>query len=84
MIWSITEPGDRGDGDLMEGINHEAVGLAGHSARPAERLWDDNKITIDGATDSAPPRHSARYRRQRLARGRLRRSMTFGQHSGGA
>lgn len=52
-----------GDGCLMEGINHEAIGLAGHlQLGRMTVLWDDNKITIDGATDlSTSEDIAARY-----------------------
>src|SRR3546814_14281573 len=49
----------------MEGINHEAIGLAGHLGLGRLLvLWDDNKITIDGATslstsEDIPARYEA-------------------------
>ncbi|TAM55455.1 MAG: transketolase [Acidobacteria bacterium] len=42
------------DGDMMEGVSHEAASLAGHLrlGRLAV-LYDDNHVTIEGATDLA-------------------------------
>ena len=42
------------DGDLMEGVSHEACSLAGHQRLGRLNVfYDANRVTIDGATDLA-------------------------------
>ena len=57
-----------GDGDLMEGVSHEAISFAGHlGLSKMIVLYDDNNISIDGGTglswsDDVPARFaSARW-----------------------
>ncbi len=45
-IWVIAS-----DGDLMEGVSHEAACLAGHlRLEKLAVLWDDNRVSLDGDT----------------------------------
>ncbi|HPS78797.1 MAG TPA: transketolase [Thermoanaerobaculaceae bacterium] len=51
--WAIVS-----DGDLMEGISHEAASLAGHlGLGRLVAVYDDNHITIEGSTDLAFSEH---------------------------
>ncbi|GAA0509386.1 transketolase [Deinococcus depolymerans] len=49
-----------GDGDLQEGVNHEAAALAGH-LRLNKLIWlhDDNEVQLDTATSKAESENTA-------------------------
>jgi len=49
------------DGDMMEGVSHEAAAIAGHQ-KLGKLIWifDDNRITIDGGTELSSSTNQAK------------------------
>ncbi|HIF56868.1 MAG TPA: transketolase [Gemmatimonadetes bacterium] len=49
------------DGDMMEGVSHEAAAIAGHQ-KLGKLTWifDDNRITIDGGTELSSSTNQAK------------------------
>ncbi len=49
------------DGDVMEGVSHEAAAIAGHQ-KLGKLIWifDDNRITIEGSTELSTSTDQAR------------------------
>ena len=57
------------DGDLMEGVSHEAASLAGHlKLGKLIYLYDDNRVSIEGSTDLA------------FSEDRIKRFQAYGWH----